>query len=147
MSENTALDLDSLLDSSLDDLEDLPEFKPFVPGAHRALVSLDLKEVNGKKAVELSMKHMETLELAEPSRDTAPNPGDIASILFMLDNEFARAKMKKITAPLAAALGTSTIRELIEAAKDVESVVITSYRKNKEDPSSPYMDVKELQVV
>lgn len=140
-------DIDSLLDSTLDDLEDLPEFKPFPPGAHRVLASLEIKEVNSKQAVELELKGLETLELAEPTKDTPIKEGDTASVLFMLDNEFGRGNMKKLLAPIGVALGTGNIREVIEQTKGLEVVVVTSYRKNKDDPTSPYMNVKELQVV
>ena len=144
---NDTTSIDDLLDATLDDLEDLPEFKAFPVGAHRVSISLELKEVNDKQAIELSMKAMETLELAHPAKDEPLKEGDTGNMLFFLDNEFARGSLKKITTPLAEALGTSTIRDLIEECKGVECVVATSLKKNKEDPDSPYMNIKELNVV
>lgn len=139
--------INDILDATLDDLEDLPEFKPFPAGAHRVLVTTTIKEINGKQAVELSMKHLETLELAEPTKDTPPKEGDESSVAFMLDNEFGRGKLKNALRPLTAALGTSTNRETIEAAKDVECLVVTSVRKDKQDPTRLYANINELQVV
>lgn len=139
-------DIDSLLDATLDDLEDLPEFKPFPIGAHKVLVSLDLKKVNDKEGVELDMKAIETLELADTS-DTPLKAGDSTSILFFLDNEFGRGNLKKVATPLGEALGVSKLREVIEAAKDVECVVVTSLRPDKRDPEKFYTNVKDLVVV
>ena len=140
-------DIDNLLDSTLDDLEDLPEFKAFPPGVHKVLISLDLKEVNDKQCVEMEMKALETVELAEPTKDTVLKEGDSCNILFMLDNEFGRGKLKAVATPLGEALDTSVLREVIEQAKGVECLVVTSLRKDKNDPDKKYTNVKELQVV
>ena len=146
MNDNTNVSIDDLLDATLDDLEDLPEFKPFPVGAHKVLISLELKEINSKQGVELEMKAIETLELATAT-DTPLAEGDTTSTVFFLDNEFGRGALKKVSIPLAEALGTSTIRELIEACKDVECLVITSLRKDKNDPDRFYTNIKELSVV
>lgn len=141
------INIDDLLDATLDDLEDLPEFKPFPPGVHAALATLSIKEVNDKQAVELALKGQETLELSEPSKDTPIQAGHETSVLFKLNNEFGRGNMKKLLKPIGEALGLTVTREIIEQCKDMPVVVLTSYRKNKEDPTSPYMNVKELNVV
>lgn len=140
-------DVDALLDSTLDDIKDLPEFKPFPPGAHRALASLELKEVNDKPCVEMKLKGKETIQLSNPTEHTVIKEGDEASVLFMLDNEFGRGNMKKTLKPLQEALGAATTRDLIEQCQDVEVLIVTSFAKNKNDPDSPYMNIKELQVV
>jgi len=132
---------DDLLDSTLDDLEDLPEFKPFPPGAHRVSVSMELKEVSDKKCVEMSLTHIETLELSTPT-DTAPTPGDSTNVLFFLDNEFGRGNLKACGKPLAEALGTTSIRDTIEATTNIECLVLTSNDKDKK-----YTNIKELNVV
>lgn len=139
-------DIDALLDSTLDDLEDLPEFKPFPSGAHQVLVTLSMKEVNGSQCVEMEMKAIATLELADPS-DEPLKEGDTANVLFMLDNEFGRGALKNIATPIGEALGTGVIREVIEQANDIECVVETSLRKDKKDPDRFYTNVKGLQVV
>ena len=139
-------ELDDLLDVTLDDLEDLPEFKPFPGGAHRALASFEQKEINGKVAVELSLNLMETIEQADP-QEPASKPGDSCSTAFMLDNEFGRGNLKKCAMPFGAALNLGSIREIIEQVKEVECVVITSVRKDKNDPDRKYLNIKEIQVV
>lgn len=139
--------IEALLDSTLDDLEDLPEFKPFPAGVHRALATLELKVVNEVQCIELSLKGIETAELAEPTKDVPIKAGDTASALFMLNNEFGRGAFKAIAKPMAEALGTSTTRQLIDAAKGVEVLVITTAKKDKNDPDRVFMKIKELQVV
>ena len=154
-------DLNDLLDATLDDLEDLPSFQPFPVGAHKVLASFDTKEINGKQAVSLDFKLVEVLELADASiteeienaaGDLIPNPkfpkaGDSAGTMFMLDNEYGRGNLKKCATPFGEALELSTIREIIEGVKEVECIVLTGLRKDKNDPDKFYLDVKEIQVV
>lgn len=139
-------DIEDLLDLTLDDLEALPTFTPFSPGAHRVTATFEEREINGKKAVELSFKFLETLELANP-QDAAPKEGDTSNTMFMLDNEYGRGNLKKCATPFGEALGFSTIREIVEGVKEVECVIITSIRKDKTDPDKLYLNVKEISVV
>ena len=139
-------DLDNLLDVTLDDLEDLPSFAPFPAGAHKVLATFEAKEISGKPAVELSFKLLETIELVNPD-DKEPKEGDTSNTMFMLDNEYGRGNLKKCAAPFGEALGFSTIREIVEGAKDVECIVLTGLRTDKNDPDKKYLQVKEIQIV
>lgn len=147
-------ELDSLLDTTLDDLADLPSFQPFVAGTHRVLASFDTKEINGKAAVELSFKMIETIECADSNDQAAlengqaPNKeGDTSNTMFMLANEFGQGNLKKCAVPFVEAFNYSTIREVVEGVKEVECVVITSLRADKNDPDKKYLQVKEIAVV
>lgn len=142
-------DLDNLLDATLDDLEDLPEFKPFPAGAHRVTASFEQKEINNKPAIELSFKLIETIELADPNtpEEEQCKEEDTANTMFLLDNEYGRGNLKKCAAPFGEAMSLSSLRDIIEQVKDVECVVITGLRKDKNDPDKKYLQVKELQVV
>ena len=51
MNANTQVSIDSILDSTLDDLADMPEFKPFPAGAHKCTFDFEAKTINGKPAV------------------------------------------------------------------------------------------------
>lgn len=138
-------DLDNLLDSTLDNLADLPEFSIYPAGAHRVTVEFEQKEVNKHPSIEAKFKLLETLELADP---TAPTPaaGTESSMLFMMDNPFGQGKFKEVIKPIAAHLGVTSIREALEGSKGMEVVVVTKVRQNKEKTAS-YMDVVSLQVV
>jgi hypothetical protein len=137
--------MDDLLDATLDDLEDLPEFKPFNPGAHKVTATFSEKEINGKQAVELSMTLIETLELSDPQL-TPDAAGTSCSMAFFLDNEYARGNLKKCAMPFGAALGLGTIREIVEGVKDIECLVLTTLRADKNDKDRFYLNVKEIQV-
>ena len=137
--------MSDLLDAKLDDLEDLPEFKPFNPGAHKLLATFSEKTINDKAAVELSLKLVETLELSDPQL-TPDAPGTECSMAFFLDNEFARGNLKKCATPFGEALGYGTIREIVENVKDVECLALTTLRKDKNDPDRFYLNIKEIQI-
>jgi len=139
-------ELDNLLDTTLDDIEDLPSFTPFPAGAHRVLASFEQKEINSHPAIELNLKMVEVVELAEPTA-TPPVPGDTANTMFLLDNEFGLGNFKKCATPFGEALGFSTMREIVEGVKEVECIVMTSVRKDKNDPDKLYLNVKEIAVV
>ena len=138
--------INDLLDVKLDDLADLPTFKPFSPGAHKVLATFGTKEINGKAAVTLDFTYVELIELADEN-DEAPKAGDTANTMFMLDNEFGQGNLKKCALPFCAALNLETIREVIEQVKDVECVIISTVRKDKNDPDKMYLSIKEIDVV
>lgn len=139
-------DLDTLLDATLDDLEDLPTFTPFAAGAHRVLASLESKEINGKPCVELTLKLVEVMELVD-TNGTQPQPGDTSNTLYFLDNEIGRGKFKAVASSFGEALGLSNLREIVEQVTDVECVIVNSVTTDKNDPDKKYLNIKELQVV
>ena len=138
--------IEALLDMNLDDLEDLPEFKSFPAGGYKLGVSLKAKTVNDKPAVEMSLKMLEVIELADTSLEP-PKEGDESSILFFMDNEIGRGKMKEACKPIAVALNTPKLTELVEQCQDVEVMAILTTRPDKEDKDKIYQGVKELEVI
>ncbi len=135
--------LDDILDSSIEDLADLPEFAVFPNGVHRVIISFEQKEVNKHPSVELKMKAVETVELANPATDTPLTAGAESSVLFMLDNEFGQGKFKQIAKVLAATLNTSTLKDTIEQAAGMEVQVVCKVRQNK-DKTQSYTDVTKV---
>jgi len=138
--------LDQLLDSTLDDLDDLPSFQPFPRGAHRVLATFGTKEIGGKEVVTLDFKIIETMELAN-SQDTAAKEGDSSGTIFMIDNEYGLGNLKKCAAHFAKMIGSSGLRAIVEGVKEVECVIVTGIRTDKNDPDKKYLDVKDIQVV
>lgn len=131
-----SLDLDSILDSSIDDLADLPEFAVFPNGVHRVIIDWESKTVNDHACIELKLKAIETVELANPAADTPLVAGTESSVLFMLDNEFGQGNFKTLAKQLGAALGLSKIGEVVEASKGMEVQVVCKVRQNKEKTQS-----------
>ena len=90
------INMDSLLDASLDDLADMPEFGTYPAGTHRVIIQWEKKEVNKHPSLELAMKAVETTELSNPTEDQPLAAGAEGSVLFMLDNEFSQGKLKVV---------------------------------------------------
>jgi len=141
----TDMNIDSLLDSSIDDLADLPEFAVYPAGVHRVIISFAEKVVNNHPSVEMGMKCVETIELSDPTKDEPLVPGTESSVLYMLDNEFSQGKFKKIMQVLAASCGTASIRDTMEAAQGMEVEAVCKPRQNKEKTQS-YTEVIKLMV-
>ncbi len=139
-----SLDLDSILDSSIDDLADLPEFGVYPSGVHRVLINWESKEVNKHPCMELKMKMVETVELSNPAADQPVAAGQESSSLFMLDNEFGQGSFKSIIKTLAAATGTSKISEAVEASNGMEVEVVVVTKPDKKDPTTMRMNVKKV---
>ena len=134
---------DALLDASLDDLADLPAFESFPAGVHKATISIKQKTVNNKPGMEVSLTGIETVELSKPEEEKPITAGQVSSSLYFLDNEFGQGAFKKLIAPLAAHLGVSSIRDLIEQCEGTEVEAVTSYRTNKKTGDT-YFEIKKL---
>lgn len=141
MSEN--FNLDSLLDGTLDDLADMPEFRPYPPGTHKVTITLVQKEINKKPAFELKMKAVETIELANPSEDKPLESGGEASVAFILDNEYGQGGLKNLLKAAAEKFGAKSNRELIADVQNAEAAVVTNLRANK-DKTQFYTNLVEI---
>lgn len=141
----SSTNLDNLLDLSLDDLVDLPEFKVFPAGAHRCTMKLESKEINKHPAIELKLTLIESVELADPAEEPAA-AGTESSVAYMMDNEFGQGKFKEILKPLAAHFGLAKFGEIQEASSGSEVLVVTKQRQNK-DKTQTYLEVVSLQVM
>jgi len=142
--ENQATaNIDDLLDSNIDDLADLPEFLVFPNGVHRVTISWEKKEVNKHPCVELKMKAIETVELAN-STDTPLVAGAETSVLYMMDNEFGQGAFKDVMKVLAPACGTTKVSETLEASKGMEVQVVTVAKQDKKDKDIWRTNVKKV---
>lgn len=144
---NQNVSMDDLLDGTLDDLADVPEFKPFAAGAHKLRIFFDAtKKINDMPAIEVKLVHVETVELSNPD-DVAPNPGDSTNVIYILKkkddkgntvrNELAEGQFKALLASLAPAFPEATTnRAIMEAANGFEVLAATSIRENKKDKNN-----------
>ena len=137
-------DLDSILDSSIDDLADLPEFGIYPSGVHRVIINWESKEVNKHPSMEMKMKLIETVELANPAEDQPVAAGTESSSLFMLDNEFGQGAFKQIMKVLAGACGTNKISETVDASQGMEVKVVVAVKPDKKDPTTMRMNVRKV---
>lgn len=136
------LNINDILDSQLDDLADLPEFSVYPAGSHKVTIKWESKKVNEHPSIELQMKAIETVELANPT-DTPLAAGAEGSVLFMLDNEFGQGALKALMKPLAVETGATSISAIMEATNGMEVTVITNVRQNK-DKTQSYTNVKKI---
>lgn len=134
---------DSLLDANLDDLADLPEFSDFPAGVHRCTINISQKAVNGKPAMEVKLTGIETVELSKPEEDKPINAGATSSSLFFMDNEFGQGAFKKLIAPLAASLGASSLREVVDQSSGMEVEAVTTFKHNKKN-GQDYFTISKL---
>jgi hypothetical protein len=152
MTQNTQeFNMDSLLDGTLDDLADMPEFKPFPAGTHKVIVSFEQKKVNNFMGFEIKMKAIETVELPAGS-ETPVTPGAETSVFYFFQHtkpitaELGQGKFKEIMKSLAEHYGQHTNRELIEMAQNAEVIVVTDLRKGK-NAGQFYTEIVAMQVV
>lgn len=138
--------LDTLLDTTLDDLKDLPSFAAFPAGSHQVVASFGTKEINGKACVTLDFVMKETLELVN-SQDKTPKEGDSSNLMFDLANEWGQGNLKKAAAPFMEAFDYTGLRELVEGAQNIECVIVTSLKVDKNDPDKFYLQLKDLAIV
>lgn len=146
---NTDTDLssvDALLDMNLDDLKDLPDFKPFNAGTHIVTLKWERKVVNKNPCVELGLKLVETVEQTDTT--AAPNAvGSETSILYQLANEISQGKLKQVMVTLSKATGQTQMSAIIEASNGMTVKAVTSLRADKTDPTKVYGDLKSIEVV
>lgn len=140
MSENNATlnALDQLLDGTLDDLADVPEFAPFPAGIHLVTIAWNQKTVaDGKAGYELKFSAIETREAADP--DQVVSKGQVDSVFFFLvhPNEKFRdsqqGAFKGIIKALAETFPASSTKGVIEASNGAECLIVTSLKAEKKE--------------
>lgn len=149
MASQDNFDIDAMLDGTLDDLADLPEFKPYPVGTHAVILTIVDKtapkdRVNNHPGFEVKMKAVETLELAN-SDDTPLVAGAETSVLYLLDNPIGQGSFKKLLASAAEHFGAKSNRELIADLQGATVAVVTRQRQNKEKTQT-YTDIVEMKV-
>ena len=134
-----ALNLDQLLDTSISDLADLPEFKQPPAGAHRCYFNLAAKEIGGEPALVMNFKVIETLELEDPEKDKPLEAGDEFDISSVMTNEFGQGLVKSVAAKACEAQGvdpeTVTLGQSFEPFIGGEVIAFTGLRLDKKDKS------------
>ena len=117
---NTPIDIDSLLDGTLDDLADTPEFALYPIGAHKCTIHWDLKAKIGEKTMtKLLCKGIATVEKAN-AEDADISAGQETTILFDLKNEYGQGAFKKVLSGIATKFPGKSNRELIELSEGME---------------------------
>lgn len=141
---DTNISMDSLLDADLDSFADLPEFVVPPAGTYNAIIKeISTKAINNKPVVEIKFTIVETVELNDPA-STPVTDGCEVSQAFFMDSDFGQGALKKVLANIKEALGTNSLRELIEASAGFEVTMITKTRKDKNDDTKLYFQVVDM---
>jgi len=133
------MNLDQLLDTSISDLADLPEFKQPPAGAHRCYFNLAIKEINKEPALVMNFKVIETLELEDPENDKPLEAGDEFDISSIMTNKFGQGLVKSVAAKACATQGvdpeTASLGQSFAPYIGGEVIAFTGLQVDKKDKS------------
>lgn len=142
------------LDATLDDIDDLPGFVSFPTGAYVVTLAkgFESKKIGEHPALEMAMTLKEIMELPEGNLDageTMPKPGDIATQVFMMDNEYGAGNFKEMAKPIKEMLGGNpSIRAIMEASKGVDMMIVVKRRPGKgEQEGKNFMSITKIALI
>lgn len=132
------------LDSTLDDIEDLPQFMVFPSAAYHIKLNKGITDktsnsaefINEHPAVTVEMTLLSAAEIDAKNLqrgEAPPAVGDIASLMFMTDNKMGAGQLKNFLAPIGEHMGTKNIRAIIEGSIGLELVIVLVRTFNKKD--------------
>lgn len=134
---------------SLDDIDDLPEFKAPPSGGYKLLLTEGFvfkKDVNKHPAETFDFKILEILEQSEQVDDKEQvKVGDTFNIAFMMDNAIGQGFFKDMMKPLQAKFGTSNIGELRKNSKGIEILAII-HRTHDKEKDRHYAKIKSYEL-
>jgi hypothetical protein len=130
-------ELDQVLgmDTKLDDIPDLPEFKALFSGSYVLILekgieekTIDTKDEKEKQFFACDFIVKQIMEISEKINENdpdVPKEGNIQSMIFDRKHAIAMGVFKRdICGPIAARFGCSTIGECIEQSKGLEFLVV-----------------------
>ena len=137
--------LDDLLDGTLDELADVPEFKIYPPGVHRCILTgFEVDKENG--IIYMNLKGKETVELPSGSEDDPISDGQETRMRYQMTNEYGQGDFKKIMAALAEHFGKKSNNALMEDGTGAEVLIATNIQVDKKDKSKKYLRIDTLVV-
>jgi hypothetical protein len=118
----------SLLDASLDDMNDMPTWEVFPAGVYKVKPTVKQEKKKNDKGVEetiitVGAKLLEVRELNSPE-DKAPEIGAETSTRYTWENEYGQGGLKNLLKPIAAATGVKSVAQLLEILNDADDVVL-----------------------
>lgn len=151
MNTETEFNMDALLDGTIDDLADMPEFKPFNPGIHRCTVKMYQQKINDLPAISVDLKVIETVETATGVEPMLAGAETTCSYFMRYPSNpivagLGQGKFKELLAAAAVKFGAKSNRELMEDINGAEFLVVTGLRDNKKK-TQKFTDILEWSVV
>lgn len=143
--DKSDFNMDDLLDGTIDDLADFPEFRPYNEGAHLCMYTLE-RDKKDKNVIYSCLKLIETKEQTD-SKATPMEPGAETRVRHDLSNEFGQGQFKRIMTAAAAKFGAKSNRALMEEMNSVEVLVVTKLNENKKSLGKFFTDIVEIEVM
>lgn len=139
--------LSSLLDGTLDDIEDLPGFIQLPTGAYKVKLAegFRTKEISGKPAIDCPMTVVEIIELGNPEQAPEVKVGDVATLAWMMDNETGKGFFKEAIKPVYAFLNAKSYNEAMQNSKGLDVIIVVTRVHNKEKQRD-FMQLKKLTI-
>ena len=145
-----AFNLDSLLEGTLDDLANVPDFVQYPAGTHRVNISWEMPTKERPTTIGLKFVLIATEELND-ANDVAPPVGSLSNISFKMDNEYGQSNYRKVIASLSSNFGPGTNREIMEKSEGAECMIVTTLKAGKKTEQnqnpSPYLRLVEIHAV
>lgn len=153
--QQTIESLDSLLNSTVDDLIDLKEFKPLPIGQYRMI--FDWEKSTNPLGVRIHLRVQEVIELADTSEENiaqTQEPDAKETLLFNFftkdgeANSFGQGELKKIVAEvLMPTFGGNSTMETLDNAKGAEVIVTLAHRSSTKDGETKvYPSLKSIEL-
>lgn len=146
--EKAKLDaMSSLLDGTLDDIEDLPGFIQLPTGAYKVKLAEGFRHkiINAKPGIDLPMTVVEVIELGNPEQAVEVKVGDVATLAWMMDNETGKGFFKEAIRPIYTFLNAKSYNEAMTNAKGLEIIIVVARVHNKEKQRD-FMQLKKLTI-
>ncbi len=147
---SNAEQLAALLDGTLDDVADMPEFVNPNPGTWLVEVKkFSIEEINKQHVPKISLVFTELIEANDPAVEpqTLPIEANAAFFLYNEDgsaNEFGQGNFKMFLAPLKEITGAGSNREVMEASVGAQLIVTTGLREDKKEKGKFYLQFKNV---
>lgn len=135
---------EGLLQTSFEDIEDLPEYATFPNGVFKFLVSKAGVD-HEKAAIKLQFSKQLTVELAtnQHNADLAdPKDGSLFGVTY--GKEFGIKKFKQRWKGIVSQLGASTPEELLNRLEGQEVLMVIGGRFDRDDPTKYYNEIIDV---
>lgn len=143
------VDLDALLNQSLNDIPDQPDFVVPKVGAYMIMVKeIDRNGViNDKKAIKFLYSIVEALEIKGTEGDDVKT-GDVFGEAFFVNTQkgaaFVAGHLKKLLNPVELRMNTHSLGESMAAFKGCTVAAVITHRRDKNDKTKVYPQVKKI---
>jgi hypothetical protein len=126
----TEEEFDSILNTSIDEIDDLPDYANFPDGTHNALLTLEKKQMQDEPRMVLNLKYVSSITLVSLEEE-APKAGTIASTIYDVTHPLGGPAFKKAIGNVLTAMEIKNFGEALKQIQDIPVVVTTKISTTK----------------